>query len=234
MKFGSIWKQQINELPINLQSTVLSYKKWKKISKLNYNENLLKTLEEESKNINNIIKNNYNNFNINNIIKLKCCNSNIEKISKKDLYLYIMLNKTTLYKICKRIDKRNNFNLFMTWLNKNYKTFYFNYGLYYTRTLFENNEMQDVICPICLCDLEVTIKNPILIMNCGHLMCFDCILQYYNISKNHGTLKNLISYHDHYLKPMNCPECREDYPFYNMNYLNVGPLEAKYIINKVL
>jgi hypothetical protein len=234
MKYANIWKQQVQELPIKLQSSVLSYKNWKKLSKLNYNEDYLKILEKDCQNINNIIKKKYKIYNIKNIKNIICWNNNMEKITNKDLYSYMILNQTTLHKICKRMDKRNNFHLFIPWLNKNYKQFYFNYGLYYTRILLENNILKNITCPICLCELELTEKNPILITDCGHIFCIECIRGYYKTYEHHGTLKNIINYHEHYIKHESCPECRSYCIFYDLNELNIWPKESKHILYKDL
>lgn len=224
MKFGKYWHTQIEKLPKKLQHKTLFYKKWKKIN-IN-NDNIIFELTNECNIVNDtIIKN------INNKSNLFCFTKK-KLFSMNQLYEYIMLNKLTLYKICKKLDKKFNSNQYKTWLQKHYNDFSFNSGIYYTKISLENNKQSDLTCPICLDELNESI--PSIITNCGHIVCYSCVLSMYNITeKNRGRISTLISNQNLCNENKNCPICRSSIFTNSINSINVYPSKFKYILNDI-
>jgi hypothetical protein len=221
MKFGVEWNTQISILPEKLSKKSISYKKWKNISKnisiINQNEIFIQ-LHIDC----NIVNKTFIKYN--KIIENKnilCSLFNIfyksdVSISTKDLYKYALLNKKTLYKICKRLDKRTNSDIFKTWLNTNYINYSFNGGIYLTKLKLEHSDDIDKSCPICL---EDEVKS-IIILKCGHIICYDCIKLIYN-SKNKDNYIHTIARKDVINKPAYCPVCRFEISFLDITNLKL-------------
>jgi hypothetical protein len=197
MKFKHIWIQKLEELPIGLQTECIDYKKWKKI-KSSYNLEIL--LNNECIHVDKIFNNKKNIIN--------CYSKNF---SKKELYNYAILNKKCLYKLIKRLNKRLKCNL-NSLLNK----YDFCCG-YKLKKLELNIFGYNDDCPICL-----EKPSQIIIMDCGHVICVDCVKKLYNIDQLKGTLQNLISYSIYYNKKIpKCPECRYLHPVSTVRLFNV-------------
>jgi hypothetical protein len=152
MKFGSFWKQHVELLPDDLRIVCLSYKKWKKLAKGDHEidvRNLEKECEVTSNTLCELVK-------LVNTQKstLSMCISHERKIDPHELFMFADLNKTCLYKICKRIDKRLNTTTYKEWYKKHYSSYKFNYGLYYTRLMLHDEKTKIEECPICLEDMD--------------------------------------------------------------------------------
>lgn len=222
MKFGKYWTTQIEKLPKKLQYKTLFYKKWKKIN--TYNEDIINELTNECNIVSNTVIKNIN-YNTNAF----CC---YKLFDVKELYEYVILNKLTLYKICKKLDKKFNSNQYKTWLHKHYNDFSFNNGMYYTKLCLENNKESCLSCPICLEDLNGNI--PSIITECGHVLCYPCILSMYNITdKNRGRISTLINNINLCNKNKNCPICRSSIFTNELRSVNIYPLKFKYILNNI-
>lgn len=222
MKFGKYWKTVIEKLPIKLQSKTLDYKKWKKI-KIN-NENLIFELTKECNIVNDIL--------IKNVKKnsLFICINKEEKHDKNELYNYALLNKDTIYKICKKLDKKFNCEYYKSWLQKNYNKFLFNNGIYYKKLSLECNKESLSSCPICLENLNE--NKPSIITDCGHILCYDCILLMYNISNKRGTINNLMK-NNNLHKTKICPICRSSIFINKISSINVYPVKFKSILYEI-
>lgn len=230
MKFLNNWKSEVALLPEYLQSYVIVYKKWKKMSKfVDNNEEIINRLNNEVIYINKVFlhyvkklyKPNY----------ISCFSSHKENVN--DLYKFAILNKLTLYKICKRLDKRSKSHIFKSWLNDNYNNFQFNRGVYLTRLYLDNQNLDHTNdeCPICFD--KVTNDKPFIILSCGHFICLDCILQMFNGDK-HRALLYIIFHLDEYKKKTCCPVCKLAYPLHNFSEKYIYPPKyAKSIFNKV-
>jgi hypothetical protein len=224
MKFGKYWNTQIEKLPKKLQSKTLFYKKWKKTN--TNNENIIYELTNECNIVNDTIIEN-----INNKSKLFCFTKK-KLFNMNQLYEYVMLNKLTLYKICKKLDKKFNSNQYKIWLQKHYTDFSFNCGIYYTKLSLENNKYSDLTCPVCLDELNENV--PSIITNCGHIICYSCVLSMYNITeKNRGRISTLINNENLCNKNKNCPICRSSFFVNNIHSINIYPSKFKYILNEI-
>ncbi len=197
MKFLRTWSTISNNLPVTLQNACISYKKWKKYSK-NPPNNIINLLELECKKVDQIFKKYYHN------LYYPLCFS--KQQSKEDIQQFADLNKTCIYKICKRLDKRIiPCPSTIEWLTKIKNSFKFAFlgGIEVTSlTITIPSE-----CPICLEEVE-----KIIISKCGHYVCFDCLIKMYELNGVKGEMHNLIHYGD-YCRKLNCPICRIQRPF---------------------
>jgi hypothetical protein len=195
MKFGHLWKEQTLLFPDQLKKNCIDYKKWKKniVTDSLFLESML---ENECRQIDNIfLKNISSNF--------SCFKY---KITKKELYNYISLNKICIYKIIKRLDKRLGTTL-RIWYNAQKGKYKFFGGYQVTRLKIDVYGYNED-CPICF-DKPKTI----VILDCGHCVCEDCIKKIYSVNEFNGRLSNLISYAYYYLHIIpKCPICRYFWP----------------------
>lgn len=248
MKFCATWKSEIMQLPYALQCHVLSYKKWKKLSVAHYCANdLIQRLEEDCFEINKTMKDAMHHiihpsqaqpnlfcipiFRTSKVVD----SSNVwMDIQWKDLYTYAMLNKTTLYKICKRMDKRRASNAFRQWRMHHFKDYYFNHGMYLTRLYLESFS-KDMECPICFEPLlnsnDCHFQQPVIILNCGHVLCVQCVAQLYNMTGKKGSFCNLLSVELSKGNACFCPMCRHLNPLIHISDVNIYPLKYKYLLN---
>ena len=231
MKFGKYWKKHNEELPKNLQQKTLCYKKWKKTTPEIHSENLLKNLEDEC-----IIASNTVIEGVKpkkNISALSCiCSMQYQSFDTIQLYQYALLNKQTLYKICKRLDKKFKCTQYKTWLQNHYNDFAFNGGMYYTKLLLESESTSsENECPICLDSGNL----PFIITNCGHMICYPCTLLMYNITpKYRGRLSVLINRRNMCDDNQRCcPVCRSHTFMNEIKYINIWPPTCKNILDKI-
>lgn len=219
MKFGKEWKERLLLLPISLHKQVYSYKKWKtKSKKYKYSTNyIIKKIKRE------FIK-----FHI--FFIEECKKTILRKIScfgttyyNIDLLLELYnFNKITFFKICKRLDKRLNVDIFkklnQTLLKNKIEQFWIK------RLKMENNTIDIEPCPICFEDY--TINNPSIITSCGHIFCANCFYKMTNAYKLYGNIINIINFN--YANNTNnydCPICRNKKPFINFSKYNIFPIE---------
>lgn len=256
MKFGKYWTKHNEELPKNLQQKTVCYKKWKKTTPEIHSENILKNLEDEC-----IIASNTVIEGVKpkkNISALSCiCSMQYQSFDTIQLYQYALLNKQTLYKICKRLDKKFKCTQYKTWLQNHYNDFAFNGGMYYTKLLLESEseyfsgkhskyyegssaselrriflESSENECPICL---DSSGKLPFIITNCGHMICYPCTLLMYNITpKYRGRLSVLINRRNMYDDNQRCcPVCRSHTFMNEIKYINIWPPTCINILDKI-
>lgn len=225
MKFGKYWNTHIKKLPTELQYKTLFYKKWKKIN--TNNENIINELINECNTVSNTVIEN-----ISNKSNLFCFYKKNKLFDVAQLYEYVMLNKMTLYKICKKLDKKFNSNQYKTWLQKHYNDFSFNNGVYYTKLSLENNKDSCLSCPICFEELNGNV--PSIISECGHVICYSCILIMYNITdKNRGRVGTLINNKNLYGENKCCPVCRSSIFINKLKSINIYPSKFKYILDNI-
>ena len=228
MKYGKYWKDQVKVLPPQLQQTSLSYKKWKKIE-VN-NDNIIPILISQCNIASKTIVDHINNDS--KFLSIFQCKRRTFDITQ--LYQYALLNKQTLYKICKRLDKKNNSNQYKEWLREHYNNFAFNSGIYYKKMELENNRFSSSLeeCPICL--EKINGQTPFFITNCGHMVCYPCTLSIFNITPSYrGRINVLINRRMLYGSNKCCPVCRSPTFMNELNYINVWPTQCKNIMDKI-
>lgn len=204
MKWGHVLSNNLGLLPAALQQASINYKKWKKYTKNSSCNDIVKELETDCKKTDETFKKSYDN-----LYKTSClCRS----FSKEDLRLFVDLNKTSIYKICKRIDKKLIPSPHAkTWLQicMSLHTYQFMGGWRVTALSIK----LPVECPICLDN-----TGRIAISRCGHFMCIECLFRFYEIGKHKGTLLNVISHYDN-AKLSKCPICRITRPYSKIHIL---------------
>jgi len=222
MKFGKEWEKRSLLLPLALQNKVYSYKKWKKISK------------SSNRSIDLIIKKikrifiDFHKYFINEckktiVQKTNCLVSHYDIEILLELY---ELNKQTLYKICKRLDKRLNIDIF----KKLNKTLLKNkIELFWIKRLKLEKEIKNIemleACPICFEDYNIK-NNICIITNCGHIFCIKCFYKITNAYKLNGYIIEVINYnYRNMINNMDCPICRNKKPFLNFTKYNIYPLK---------
>ena len=231
MKFGKYWKKHNEELPNKLQQKTLCYKKWKKTNTEIHSENIIQNLTDECTIASNTIIEGVKHKK--NISALSCMfNGNYQSFDTIQLYQYALLNKQTLYKICKRLDKKFECTQYKTWLQNHYNDFAFNGGMYYTKLSLESESEPTLNeCPICLDSGNL----PFIITNCGHMICYPCTLLMYNITpKYRGRLSVLINRRNMYDDNQHCcPVCRSHTFMNEIKYVNIWPPTCKNILDKI-
>jgi hypothetical protein len=192
MKFGQSWKSACMSLPDRLRSHVINYKIYKKETKWTTSSVFLDKLQRDVKSINHF---------------WKCA---LKSLPTEILLSFIKLNKTCLYKICKRADKRFHTNIFLEWHGQ-YKAGPLSgiFGNFIQKKIeYQDLHLSLEMCPICL---DEECKNGIL-MYCGHVVCVDCLKEMLGVQKCIGTLTNVIA-HGRVLNRSHsfCPVCRSQF-----------------------
>jgi hypothetical protein len=190
------WLSIHESLPYQLQKHCIQYKKWKKYTK-SPPKNIIKSLEHECKLVDRIFHKIYHDYNH----PIFFCRVTY---TREDIQKFVELNKTCIYKICKRLDKKIQSNT-KKWLLdvKQNLRFKFLGGTEITSL----NIKFPTECPICFESV-----NRIIIARCGHYLCFDCMENLYHLHGQNGKVYNLI-YNADYNNTVNCPFCRISYPF---------------------
>jgi hypothetical protein len=223
MKFGHIWKQTLKELPINLQSHVLDYKRYKKLLKTVHLSSDLTTVKQRIIHDVNAI----NHFSMTSLPIIqqqkqtrfglcKCNTITNDQPSEQAIKAYIELNNTTLYKICKRASKRLNDPSYLNWLatykqqDRDLSGIFGGFIRSYLKIRTSDNN--NIECPICLDDIKINVQK-VMMLDCGHTICLDCVKSYLGINNLKGTIGNLIA-HGVYMTPnISCPICKRKHPF---------------------
>jgi len=122
---------------------------------------------------------------------------------------FVHLNKKSLYKICKRFDKRSGLqDVYTSWYKDIAKEKYrfLKNDMYYAFITWKSTNMKET-CPICLDDDY----DAFVFQKCGHVICAECIQM---VSANRkqdvgvrGTLENIIRNLQYY-ESCDCPLCR--------------------------
>ena len=137
-------------------------------------------------------------------------NDSIEENENEYLLHIKIVNKQSLYKLCKRFDKKSGLkNVYTYWFHNVAKKKYDFLKMDMTHRFLEwrVHNRRDT-CPICLEDDY----EDFVIQNCGHIICTNCIKQLAGSRRNQttgvrGTLYNIIrnlQYHHN----CDCPICR--------------------------
>jgi hypothetical protein len=148
------------------------------------------------------------------------------------LFAFVQLNKETLYKICKRLDRvyAAKGMCFLKEVHGVYK-FIFQGGMMYTRLQLELGQ-HTTECPICLTTIEEAREESgdkwqLFVLDCGHIMCMDCFRATYKIKGMRGTLFNLLDVSAYRARKegvvLSCPMCRKNNPWKTMCSMSVWP-----------
>ena len=212
MKWSHVLSEQLGLLPFSLQQASISYKKWKKYTKnCNCEGNIIvRELETDCKAKDEQFKKAYS------VISNRSCFSTTY-FSKDDIKLFVDLNKTSIYKVCKRIDKKISPTPgAKKWLQESmtFNMYQFMGGWRLTSLSIS----LPVECPLCLDRSE-----RVALSKCGHFMCTGCLFKFYELGKYKGTLQNVISHCDN-MSLSRCPICRTPRPYSKVQLLPKGTL----------
>lgn len=205
MKYGHKWKQDIKQIHPKFQPFCINYKKWKKIIKCDTIldiHSIINVLDLECEQIEQIF------------IKKQCTKNvfsclfpqslTLEK--QKQMFEFVNINKQSIQKLVKRINKIHKTSKMTIWYNDSLDKYTFLKSKRLSK-LKINLGLIDLQCPICLDDMIE--KSNRCILQCGHLLCKQCIRKIMGIECVIGTLENIVSsipYQE--LIKYKCPMCR--------------------------
>lgn len=139
--------------------------------------------------------------------KWMCCNHIDDTIPtenrKKDLLLCTELNNKAFFKVCKKLEKNGAINL-MNYFSAKKASDDYSFLNGPQKVFLSLLEKEAHECPICL-ENEV----PVVILNCGHLLCYNCFESISGIRHMKGTLYNRITVAN---TRFQCPICRKKAP----------------------
>ena len=129
--------------------------------------------------------------------------------TRDDLRLFVELIRTTLHKICKRMDRmlagRQQPVAAVRWLESARATHAFEFlSGWRSSALFLDLPAE---CPVCL---EPAVR--VAIADCGHHICFSCLFTMLRMRGRRGTLRNIVV-DSETRNPSRCPVCRWPAPF---------------------
>lgn len=219
MKYCQYWKGEVALLPSVLRDHVISYKSYKKIMKRCESvKEFVDLLWRDAQNTDAFFKSVAVGGKKNKSAICKCMGAPDIVCAATDVYKYAQLNSTTLYKICKKASKKMHDQCPMEWLiqMQNERRLAFVNGLLRKQVELvakEKNE-DDMQCPVCLEGGEDGATPTMLILNCGHLVCCECVKGILGVAKAKGTLYNLIAHGLHNInRGASCPLCRDPKAF---------------------
>lgn len=198
MKYGKEWKRNIIQLPAPLQKISLSYKFWKKQVKRNVLDT--RNLKTECERLRREFTQLYNRKPF-----MPCMNKCMETFDKNDVLAFLQINKTTLYKLNKKITKHLHTS--------------FDYGGYLgdwiVRTELDLQHKEPGDCPICFDAI-----NSCVILKCGHLVCQECFEVIYKVKGKRGTVVNILSNCCPWIA---CPLCRHKMHYTQLSNCSFWP-----------
>lgn len=221
MKFAKQYQAE-KELHLSaaLQRECISYKAWKKVSKVGTcaAASVCRRLCDECKRVDKVFRKHYKRvFQRPSGIHLprpfaSCVNTiSSTRTSLAEVKAFASLNSLCLYKVCKRLDKRLQPSpQACDWLTRVRSEHKFQFLGGPMRTCLDISE--PVECPICMCRSE-----RVCVSRCGHFICPSCLVSIYGIHGRRGMLRSLVS-HIEYTQPerCRCPICRCLQPFSSM------------------
>lgn len=211
MKFGKSWKFQSEELPVQLASRCINYKVWKKLVKtVRDHDSLLHKLKSECKAVDKVMLTRQTSGVVCSLVRL----------SAQDIHNFAALNKQTLYKICKKLDKQLGTNKFMQWYAT--RPFAFLGGSQFTRLQLDATQHVDE-CPVCY-----DIPNTVIILDCGHYLCIECFKDWFRIRGQRGMLWNVVMAVEEKTKEKKrCPMCSKRNPCLHLSAKNLWPFRRE-------
>ena len=221
MKWGHVMSNEAARLPAPLRDQCIDYKMWKKCTRKNScfpcDESFFDHLTAECTKVDHVFEKALKTKSKTPLCRCICRETRAPKYTMDDLDLFTRLNKTTVYKVCKRMDKNcPGTKSALGWLAKVQERHAFEFmgGSKVTAM----RVTVPARCPICLED-----ASRIAVSRCGHYMCLPCLLTFYDIGEHkRGMLFNLISHQDAKC-PSQCPICRNRNP-YNNDLILVPPV----------
>lgn len=234
MKFCKTWLQKYMALPPDMRSVSLSYKEWKKKLKRCEGDacecDLLGELRRQCELIDNYLR----------IVtepkpapRRQSClcrwgfhyrgdsgGGHVVEVGSvkattfpEPLCEFMSLNKTCLYKICKRIDKTlpetGAMKLLLEMRSRHFLEDY-----RYTFFKLESGGHAEE-CTICMEE-----RDKYAILECGHYFCIDCFVAMYGLKGKKGTLRNILANTN---RKLTCPMCRYEMEYDMLDSMHFWP-----------
>lgn len=208
MKYGKEWSLLRRSLPDGCRSNLIDYINWKEKTR-QYDDGFLSEIELECDNIDKF----YSTC-VRRLMKNKNGNTELGKEYTADnVDDLITINKKTLYKLCKRFDKKSGLDkVFSFWFQNIAKNKYkfLKTDLYQKYIDWKVNKTKET-CPICL----EKDYDTFVIQKCGHIICTPCISTMASSCRRNqnqgnalkGTTHNIIKNFQFY-NICACPLCR--------------------------
>lgn len=204
MKYAKQLAQDLLKIPVPLQDVSISYKQWKKRCKQVPDVcAALQLLVPELQRVEQCFLDLYKKW-AHPRPMLLCFTKDPISCNNQDLLLFANMNATTVYKVCKRIQKTFHTDLPMQWLVATRAAHVFSIlgGCATGHLQLTSEPKTKPECPICM-EEERSKKNPMMVFGCGHYACQSCSLRYAGVSHLNGTWSNVIAY----ASKKECPIC---------------------------
>lgn len=205
MKFNKYWSDEASQLPIWLNQSCIQYKRWKKLK--TDDVDIQNRLLDEINRVDKTFKSNKKYIEYPFLCFTK-------QVSNEELYRFAMLNRTCVSKLVKRFDKRFHTHYKDWWMEqRNSFSFCKDFELKLLEIRWHGYKEE---CPICLNVPE----TELVVLECGHVLCKDCVKSLLHINKYNGSFENLVKYAN-YHTPYKCPCCRLFMPLRSINHKQV-------------
>lgn len=232
MKFGATWRRCVAELPDALQPSCIPYAAWKKRTKQGaaWSPGVAAELYSACARVDRAL-----------LWRPPsrdwwwwwCLAAPVvtrADVQPSDLLSFARLNRETVRKLCKRIDKRRlqkkaedcdggdggGDSGASAWLAAYVRahTFAFLGGAAIARLELHLGRRVELECPVCLEAYEARGARSLLVLACGHAMCLRCALHMIDADRIYGTLHNVVEYaRGRWPRKCVCPICRDKYAF---------------------
>lgn len=222
MKYRRTWTSLHSQLPRDLQSSCIDYKKWKKAIKRLQQEqeqqsdgsrDLLRLLEAECAEVSRVFvgsakrRRRTTKAGDDQPLLQKCLPRCLPRcLDPESVRMYAELNRTCLYKICKKLDKKASpAPRALEWMARAGRELRF--AFMGGKELTSLRMSLPTECPVCLEE-----RDEVAISRCGHVVCIACLEIMYDMRGRKGTFHNLIDARDG-SRSTTCPLCRKARPF---------------------
>jgi hypothetical protein len=242
MKFGRVWNATVDRISDpRLRELSINYKQWKKLSanskhrgEREYASLLMNILDVDLEKVERVFQEAVDSVFPDRKSKMGLISFRNKKEGgmgtdlKKNIYLFAMLQKKTLYKVTKRLDKKLDSNgAFKKWFREkvDLRKYGILGGFWMKRLSLEIGEAGEgeEACPVCLESLD---KNamPTIITHCGHVICGDCMEALYQVKGKRGTIRNILEHNrSSDYSAIRCPICRCPEPQRGFDEYHVFP-----------
>jgi len=202
MKFAKYLAERLQDLSIEeYREHTVPYKSWKKL-----NASQLDSLVERTCSQIDAIFRKHWRMNLSKRESMLCCTRVSPAPDPRELLEFADLNKTAIYKICKKWRKQGRVSPELYHTLRNHRNFAFmgSGELTILKIASNSSSLESEECPICL---EVPERG--VVMACGHWMCWSCLDSLTRVDKINGTINNKLLVVSWRIK---CPMCRECNP----------------------
>jgi hypothetical protein len=204
---------------ITLQQSLLPYKFWKKYIKQHKehfnHEDIYVKLNDHCHRVDKT----FNKELENKLYPSSCCFKPkvYSEIVPDELIRFSEINQMALYKICKKLEKNGASNLLNYYTQAKTKRMYKFLGTH-ELTYLKIQQDPSIECPICMEDSY----ESMVILDCEHYVCLNCIIQITHLEHKKGTLYNRLL-----ASSFSCPICRSIKPLKEVTKYHFYPKPPK-------